>query len=59
MEAAMRAMWRDTVIAESDDIQVVDGYSPGGRIAFWRGVKIERGDGEQRPNRLARLLGRS
>lgn len=111
----MRAVWRDTVIAESDDTTVVDGYTyfpadtvderylrsssrhttcpwkgtasyfdvvvddhvnagaawtypqpsdraaplVGGRIGFWRGVKIERGDGEQRPGRLARLLGRS
>jgi uncharacterized protein (DUF427 family) len=30
----------------------------GGRIGFWRGVKIARGDGEQHRSRLARLLGR-
>ncbi len=30
----------------------------GGRVGFWRGVKIQRDDGEQRPGRLARLLRR-
>ena len=111
----MRAVWRDAVIAESDDTTVVDGYTyfpvdaveqrylrpssrtttcpwkgtatyfdvvvddqvnagaawtypqpsnraaplVGGRIGFWRGVKIDRGDGEPRPGRLARLLGRA
>jgi uncharacterized protein (DUF427 family) len=109
-----RATWRGAVIADSDDVEVVDGYTHfpadtvdhryrrasshhttcpwkgtasyfdvvvddhvnakaawrypqpsdraaplvAGRIGLWRGVKIERDHGDERPIRVARLFGR-
>lgn len=49
----VRAVWHETVLAESDETVVVDGnhYFPPGRlsldgelkdrVAFWKGVRIE------------------
>lgn len=34
-----RATWNGAVIAESEDVVVVDGYTY--FIAFWRGVRVE------------------